>query len=336
MEQYYDIEQQQRMIKRLRRSEIRRVYSNQGWTLMVYSGIMNIAVIGTMMLDLLVQVLRSYFSVGTVDMDRVVDTIMENSGWGYLLMIAIGLIILLIWKKPKYVFGTIWQRNKPMKVGGFLQILTIFLSAQMIFMLFSMLWWLLQKLLGVDATTTTVELDGLSMFLYVGIGAPISEEILFRGLILRSMEPYGKKFAIFASALLFGLFHGNISQAPFAFLVGLVLGYVTLEHNIVWAMVLHMFNNLLISDATTRLAQFMPAGIMDLILFGVIGLCTVVALVTLLVQHKKIIAYLKQNRDDPNCVVAFWTAPGIIVLVSMMVMSILASIGTMFLAMIPM
>lgn len=328
MEPYYSYEYSVDAQAYWRRQHLRRLrhdYSVQGWALLLYMGIMNATVTVVMCVDMVVQMLWSYFTVGTVDEQWVMDKILRNSGWGYMLSIAIGFLLLLLWKKPKFVFGTIWQKKHPMKVGSFLQILSIFMSAQMVFILLGMLMNFLLNLIGVEATTeTALDMDGLSMFLYVGLGAPIAEEILFRGLILRSMEPYGKKFAIFASALLFGLFHGNLSQTPFAFVVGLVLGYVTLEHNIAWAMVLHMFNNLIISDTMTRLLTPLTDELEFWISFGVIGLFTLVGVVTLIVQHKKIFHYLTSNRDDPDCAKAFWTAPGIIVLVVILCMTICA------------
>ena len=36
--------------------------------------------------------------------------------------------------------------------------------------------------------------------------------------------------------------HGNIPQAVFAIFVGVVLGYVTIEYSIWWAILLHIFN----------------------------------------------------------------------------------------------
>jgi uncharacterized protein len=54
--------------------------------------------------------------------------------------------------------------------------------------------------------------------------APVLEEMLFRGIILRSfLVQYSTRKAIIASAVLFGLAHMNIYQ----FVVGLVLGTVT-------------------------------------------------------------------------------------------------------------
>ena len=58
--------------------------------------------------------------------------------------------------------------------------------------------------------------------------APISEELLFRGLTLRFLRSAGVKFAIanVLQALFFGILHMNLVQGIYTFVVGLVLGYV--------------------------------------------------------------------------------------------------------------
>lgn len=56
--------------------------------------------------------------------------------------------------------------------------------------------------------------------------APILEELLFRKLILSRLLPFGEGFAVLVSAVLFGLFHGNLAQMPYAIAVGLVFGLV--------------------------------------------------------------------------------------------------------------
>lgn len=83
----------------------------------------------------------------------------------------------------------------------------------------------------------------VSLALYTAVAAPITEELLFRGAVLRSLQPYGKRFAIFCSALLFGLVHQNLTQTPFAFGFGLLAGYVAVEYSILWSMSLHILNN---------------------------------------------------------------------------------------------
>lgn len=63
-------------------------------------------------------------------------------------------------------------------------------------------------------------------FLAVVVLAPVTEEFLFRGVILQGfLRNYGRSRAILVSALLFALFHLNPWQFPVAFLLGVVLGW---------------------------------------------------------------------------------------------------------------
>lgn len=60
--------------------------------------------------------------------------------------------------------------------------------------------------------------------------APVTEELLFRGLILRSLNArYGSTPAILLSALMFGAFHFDPQALVFASLVGLLLGWIALR-----------------------------------------------------------------------------------------------------------
>jgi membrane protease YdiL (CAAX protease family) len=152
--------------------------------------------------------------------------------------------------------------------------------------------------------------DTFSMFLYIGFGAPIAEELLFRGLVLRSLQPMGKKIAIFMSAVMFGLYHANAIQIPYAFLVGLVLGYVAIEYSIGWAMLLHMFNNLILADTLPRILPGLGG---NLLTMAITYTCLLVAVIVLLVKMKSIIAYLRENKGEPGSIKAFFTAPGMIV-----------------------
>lgn len=72
----------------------------------------------------------------------------------------------------------------------------------------------------------------------------LMEEFGCRGVIMGSLRKFGDGFAVLVSALLFGLLHGNFIQIPFAFLVGLVLGYITIKSGSIWiAVAVHFFNN---------------------------------------------------------------------------------------------
>ena len=63
------------------------------------------------------------------------------------------------------------------------------------------------------------------LFLIVGIGAPIAEEVFFRGLTQRSLtRRWGAWIALFGTAAFFALTHFELLQLPALFLFGLMLG----------------------------------------------------------------------------------------------------------------
>ncbi|MCL2024113.1 MAG: CPBP family intramembrane metalloprotease, partial [Oscillospiraceae bacterium] len=83
------------------------------------------------------------------------------------------------------------------------------------------------------------------LVLQLAVSPALLEEFAFRGVMLQTMRRYGDGFAILTTAILFGLFHGNIVQAPFAFLLGLVMGYLTVATGTIWtAIIIHFLNNL--------------------------------------------------------------------------------------------
>lgn len=97
----------------------------------------------------------------------------------------------------------------------------------------------------------------LAMILYSVILAPIGEELAFRGVTLR----IGRKAlpfwaANFFQAFLFGVFHMNIIQGPYAFVLGLILGYVCEKGgSIYYAIFLHFLFNLWGTVGVSLLAE---------------------------------------------------------------------------------
>ena len=66
-------------------------------------------------------------------------------------------------------------------------------------------------------------------YLVIGLLAPLSEEIVMRGAILKELlksKKLGVWTAITISALMFALIHMNPAQMPHAFLIGLLLGWM--------------------------------------------------------------------------------------------------------------
>lgn len=61
------------------------------------------------------------------------------------------------------------------------------------------------------------------IFLY-GVISPIAEEVLFRGIVYNRLDRlFGRTIAIIGSALLFGVYHGNIVQALYGFILGVLI-----------------------------------------------------------------------------------------------------------------
>lgn len=82
--------------------------------------------------------------------------------------------------------------------------------------------------------------------LYLLVIAPIAEEIMFRGLILKTIAPFGKTLAIVLSSLLFGLMHGNIQQFFGAFVIGIMFAVIDIKcGSIIPSIIAHSFNNLI-------------------------------------------------------------------------------------------
>ena len=307
-------------------TRLRREFGKSGVALIVYYWIMNAAVMVTAFVDALLYALQS---ADMVDLNVMIDRLLSN-GWGYIAACLIGFSALLIWKKSKFCFHDIWKADKPMPFGNFLAILCIFLGAQAFFEVFAGLleWFLnlfdMSVMESIEAAT--ISADTLSMFLYMGLFAPVFEEILFRGLILRSLQPYGKKFAIFASAFLFGVFHGNIVQSPFAFVVGLVLGYVAVEYSMLWAVVLHMINNLILGDSMYRLFSLLPGWAGELGYFLIIWGSAVAAIVILILKRKQIASYFRTGKIHPLCLKSFFTSPALVIFNVLMILNILVTL----------
>ena len=83
---------------------------------------------------------------------------------------------------------------------------------------------------GVQSSAGANEIiDGSPLYLvffFAVILGPIVEEVMFRRIVLQRLLPFGEGFAVLTSALLFGLFHGNLSQFIYAFLFGALLGFL--------------------------------------------------------------------------------------------------------------
>lgn len=84
----------------------------------------------------------------------------------------------------------------------------------------------------------------LGLLIYALLPA-IAEEIVFRGIILRSMlSRYSGFVAIFISTLCFVLMHGALQQTVYQLIMGIMLGYVAcVGGSVLYSIILHFLNN---------------------------------------------------------------------------------------------
>ena len=187
----------------------------------------------------------------------------NDSGWGHLLALALSFFCYTRWKTPAEFQQMLREKEKTMTFFRFLGLLCLVIGSQLVAQISDLGLHLLSNALDRPVTDLVgqIPVDTLepAMFLYACVLGPVAEELLFRGIVLRTLAPFGRKLAIVVSALLFGLFHGNLLQMPYAFVLGLVLGYSALQYRLVWPILLHVGNNFLFVCLLPRLLADLPA-----------------------------------------------------------------------------
>ncbi|MBQ4130968.1 MAG: CPBP family intramembrane metalloprotease [Clostridia bacterium] len=168
-------------------------------------------------------------------------------------------------------------------------------------------------------------------FIAVAIVPPLVEEFACRGLILGSLRKYSDSFAVLTSAIVFGILHGNFQQMPFAFLVGLILGYATVKTKSIWtAVAIHAFNNAVsvvfdyafIGESTTAKNIFYVVYLIISIFVGLLGVY--------LLKNRKGAYKLKKKKTSATkgqIYKWFFTTPTIVVFIVICVLKSLAFFG---------
>ena len=305
---------------------LRKQFSPIGWVLVAYYGLINLLSLMAMGFESLRQ-MRSLIGTGRnwfyhMDMDA-----MLGNAWGYIMAIVALFLIIHGWKGRDYWKNEIFVKEKPMKARLFFGMLFLCMGTQMVNSLWvaglEFLYSLSGESLDVIMEAVSGMSDTFSMFLYVSVFAPVWEELLFRGFVLRTLRPFGKRFAILGSAVLFGLFHGNLIQTPYAFLMGLLLGYVTVEYSILWALLIHVFNNFVLADLMTRAMMLLPAEVATILDLAILGTGLVVSVAILAVKRREIAEHIRSEWMDRRVLKCFFTSAGVIAMAVLAIVNIL-------------
>lgn len=112
--------------------------------------------------------------------------------------------------------------------------------------------WVYERLQITMPESTEAMFEGIMReplgYMAIGIFAPVVEEIVFRGAILRILLGLFSRswhwVAIIFSALIFGAIHLNLAQGLHAFVIGLLLGWMYYRtSSVVPGILLHWINN---------------------------------------------------------------------------------------------
>lgn len=286
--------------------ELRKFYRRQfapvSWWLVGYYVLMNAAIYVSWIIHEIV-------------MNPTEAELMGNA-WGYLAACIIGMLILLLWKGIPFWKDKVWARGRAMEFKDFLILLMLTIGCQLWAVIGMNILELLFSGTGYSAEASvesaTSQPDTFSMFLYAGVFAPVFEELIFRGFAMQTLKPYGKKFAILGSAILFGLFHGNLFQSPYALLVGLVFGYAAMEYSLGWAMLLHMINNLVVADMLSRVTSYLPETAAGVVTMTVLLAFAVAGMVILIRSREKIRTWRKAEVIHKTYLGCFFGSAGVI------------------------
>ena len=124
----------------------------------------------------------------------------------------------------------------------------------------------------------------------IGILAPVSEELIFRGLIFRRSRDYvGFMWAAVCSGLFFGIYHGNLTQGIFAFFMGMLFAAIYEHFGTLWApIVAHMANNIFATLENNLLDKIDVPDIAYFIFVIVIGAAGIALMYRILAGGKRV------------------------------------------------
>jgi len=273
----------------------------------VNSLIMVVVVIIGMAVRPMVVALQSNASDVMKTFDAVIEdpVFWENtmkSGIEYLLFSLLGVFAVWLLMRKKAPFRLLFRKNQSMDILSFFKCMVLFMGIQVPTVLMDMAVESGLNQFGYTAQggmemATSGSLT-ITMFLYSSLVGPMVEELIYRGFVMRSLEKYGKAFAIVVSSVFFGIMHQNLVQSVFAIFAGLILGYVAMNYSLKWSIILHLVNNCLFGDVLSKVIEGFSAATQDQIGWGLILLFFVLAVGVLIKERKQVKQEIKRCFEN--------------------------------------
>lgn len=129
----------------------------------------------------------------------------------------------------------------------------------------------------------------------------LAEEFACRGIVHGLLSRFGEGFALVMTAILFGAMHGNFQQIPFAFIVGLVLGYVRIKTGSIWVCVYIHFVNNFISVIFSRIDKIFPNTMSALLYSVYLCVALILGIIGIMLLKNWKGEFYKLNNSESIC-----------------------------------
>lgn len=172
----------------------------------------------------------------------------------------------------------------------------------------------------------------LLSYLAIAVTPALVEEFAMRGMVMGTARPHGELFGLIVSATLFSLMHGNLVQIPFAFVMGIIIGYAVIKSgSIITGMTIHFLNNAIsvtMAYTMSKIESFTVQGICSI---AYVGICAVLLIAGLFLAQKidRGVWYLNKGESlltDREKFKIFFLSPTVIVSVILTVVECMGTI----------
>ena len=196
--------------------------------------------------------LSIYSSVAGISDENLVDTFLNSDAYSIysivlsIVPIFVCILILLLGFRRK---PTLTSLKPSVSLKRFLGITALGMGAILISSNAAAITNVLMELFNLKISEITAPEGAFQtvvfLLVYIVI-APVTEEIMFRGIILERLRRYGDVFAIFSSAMMFSLMHGAFQSFPSAFISGVIFALISIySGSPLCSMIVHATNNAL-------------------------------------------------------------------------------------------
>lgn len=154
----------------------------------------------------------------------------------------VSIILYSIWYKKRYVKGKKVNLKEIFTVKQVSLIILLAVSVQVFLITFVGIIQAIKPDWFTNYNEIMKQFDignSWQSLIYVAILGPIVEELLMRGLVLNQMKKAMPFVAAnIVQAFLFALLHGNLVQGSYAFVLGIIFGYIYRKYNTILSTIL--------------------------------------------------------------------------------------------------